>query len=66
MAGLYWWNLDFRADPSAGTPAGSRTSFLGRPAEAVIASCFRPGRDDRRTLVERLGAGSWRRARASG
>lgn len=41
MAGLYWWNLDFHADPSAGTPAGSRTSFLGRPAEAVIASCFR-------------------------
>ncbi|MDX3454957.1 hypothetical protein PV396_23960 [Streptomyces sp. ME02-8801-2C] len=41
MAGLYWWNLDFHTDPTAGTPAGSRTSFLGRPAEAVIASCFR-------------------------
>ena len=41
MAGLYWWNLDFHTDPAAGTPAGSRTSFLGRPAEAVITSCFR-------------------------
>lgn len=41
MAGLYWWNLDFHADPAAGAPAGSHTSFLGRPAEAVITSCFR-------------------------
>ncbi|MHC5905945.1 glycoside hydrolase family 113 [Streptomyces sp. S6] len=41
MAGLYWWNLDFHADPGAGTPAGARASFLGRPAEDVIASCFR-------------------------
>ncbi|WP_206743414.1 glycoside hydrolase family 113 [Streptomyces graminilatus] len=40
MAGLYWWNLDFHADPAVGSPAGSHTSFLGRPAEAVIASCF--------------------------
>ncbi|MET7738429.1 hypothetical protein ABZT02_45260 [Streptomyces sp. NPDC005402] len=41
MAGLYWWNLDFHADPGAATPAGSLTSFLGRPAESVITSCFR-------------------------
>ncbi|MFC4500609.1 MULTISPECIES: glycoside hydrolase family 113 [Streptomyces] len=41
MAGLYWWNLDFHADPAAGTRTDSHTSFLGRPAEAVIASCFR-------------------------
>ncbi|MFI7501848.1 glycoside hydrolase family 113 [Streptomyces sp. NPDC049687] len=41
MAGLYWWNLDFHADLAAGAPTGSHTSFLGRPAEAVISSCFR-------------------------
>ncbi|WP_060905558.1 glycoside hydrolase family 113 [Streptomyces scabiei] len=41
MAGLYWWNLDFHADAAAGAPAGSHTSFFGRPAEAAIASCFR-------------------------
>lgn len=41
MAGLYWWNLDFHADPAAGTRTDSHTSFLGRPAEAVITSCFR-------------------------
>ncbi|MFF0015923.1 glycoside hydrolase family 113 [Streptomyces sp. NPDC005374] len=41
MAGLYWWNLDFHADPGAGTPDDSLTSFLGRPAESVITSCFR-------------------------
>ncbi|MDX3745946.1 glycoside hydrolase family 113 [Streptomyces sp. AK08-02] len=41
MAGLYWWNLDFHADPAGGAPAGSHTSFLGRPAEAAITSCFR-------------------------
>ncbi|MGW1718208.1 glycoside hydrolase family 113 [Streptomyces sp. NPDC002156] len=41
MAGLYWWNLDFHADPAAGADADSRASFIGRPAEAVVASCFR-------------------------
>ncbi|MEU0411166.1 hypothetical protein ABZ307_25560 [Streptomyces griseorubiginosus] len=39
MAGLYWWNLDFHADPAA--PAHSPTSFLGRPAESALTSCFR-------------------------
>ena len=39
MAGLYWWNLDFHADPAA--PPNSLTSFLGRPAESALTSCFR-------------------------
>ncbi|MFF7280478.1 glycoside hydrolase family 113 [Streptomyces griseorubiginosus] len=39
MAGLYWWNLDFHADPA--TPSDSLTSFLGRPAESALTSCFR-------------------------
>lgn len=41
MAGLYWWNLDFHADPTADARDDSHTSFLGRPAEAVVTSCFR-------------------------
>ncbi|MEU6357761.1 hypothetical protein ABZ896_52165 [Streptomyces sp. NPDC047072] len=42
MAGLYWWNLDFHADPGAADPrTDPPASFLSRPAESVIASCFR-------------------------
>ncbi|MFF4060605.1 hypothetical protein ACFYZ8_36065 [Streptomyces sp. NPDC001668] len=41
MAGLYWWNLDFHADPDAAAPSDSLTSFLGRPAETALTSCFR-------------------------
>ncbi|MEU9174527.1 hypothetical protein AB0D34_43380 [Streptomyces sp. NPDC048420] len=39
VAGLYWWNLDFHADPEA--PSDSLTSFLGRPAESALTTCFR-------------------------
>ncbi|WP_331621867.1 glycoside hydrolase family 113 [Streptomyces sp.] len=42
MAGLYWWNIDFHADPAAADPRTDvHSSFLGRPAESAITSCFR-------------------------
>lgn len=39
--GLYWWEVNFDADPADPAPFESdRLTFLGRPAEQVIRSCF--------------------------
>lgn len=41
MAGLYWWKLDFRMDPAQADPVHDpHDSFVGRPAEHAIESCF--------------------------
>jgi hypothetical protein len=41
MAGLYWWKVDFHLDPAAADPLqDEHDSFVGRPAEQVIRSCF--------------------------
>jgi len=39
--GIYWWEVGFDADPADPAPYESdRLTFLGRPAEQVIRSCF--------------------------
>lgn len=39
--GMYWWEVNFDADPANPAPFESdRLTFLGRPAEDVIRSCF--------------------------
>ena len=41
LDGVYWWEVPFDADPAA--PRGwesDRLTFLGRPAQDVIKSCF--------------------------
>src|SRR6266566_3276936 len=41
MAGLYWWKVDFHQDPVRADPLhDSHDSFVGRPAEDAIQSCF--------------------------
>jgi hypothetical protein len=41
MAGLYWWKLDFHMDPAQADPLHDpHDSFVGRPAEYAIESCF--------------------------
>ncbi len=41
LAGVYWWELNFDADPANTGPWQSdRLTFLGRPAQNVIKSCF--------------------------
>jgi len=41
MAGLYWWKLDFHVDPARADPRSDmHDSFVGRPAEDAIQSCF--------------------------
>jgi hypothetical protein len=41
MAGLYWWKVDFHEDPVQADPAQDRhDSFVGRPGEDAIQSCF--------------------------
>jgi hypothetical protein len=41
MAGLYWWKLDFHVDPAQADPLRDpRDSFVGRPGEHAIQSCF--------------------------
>jgi hypothetical protein len=41
MAGLYWWKLDFHADPAQADPLRDPVdSFVGRPGEHAIQSCF--------------------------
>lgn len=42
LAGIYWWEVSFDADPSS--PAAflsDRLTFLDRPAQQVISSCFK-------------------------
>lgn len=39
MQGIYWWKLDFHTDPKQ-PDLSDRGSFVGRPAEKVIKSCF--------------------------
>ncbi|MFE4634498.1 hypothetical protein ACFRJ1_14150 [Streptomyces sp. NPDC056773] len=42
MAGLYWWKLDFHQDPAVfDAQNDSHDSFLGRPAEESVKTCFR-------------------------
>jgi len=41
MAGLYWWKLDFHTDPATADPVRDHhDSFVGRPAEQAIKTCF--------------------------
>jgi Glycoside Hydrolase Family 113 len=41
MAGLYWWKVDFHDDPVRADPVHDKhDSFLGRPGEDAIQSCF--------------------------
>ncbi len=45
LGGVYFWKLDFHADPSARTPDdGDRGVFVGRPAQDAIAAAFTPSR----------------------
>jgi hypothetical protein len=41
LAGIYWWEVNFDADPTS--PAAflsDRLTFLDRPAQQVVSSCF--------------------------
>lgn len=39
--GIYWWEVNFDADPADPAPFQSdRLTFLGRPGEQAIRSCF--------------------------
>ncbi len=41
LAGIYWWEVNFDADPATpGTWQSDRLTFLGRPAQQVIKNCF--------------------------
>jgi hypothetical protein len=41
IAGIYWWEVNFDADPADPGPYESdRLTFLGRPAQQVISRCF--------------------------
>jgi hypothetical protein len=41
LAGVYWWEVNFDADPAnAGPWQSDRLTFLGRPAQDVIKNCF--------------------------
>jgi hypothetical protein len=41
MAGLYWWKIDFHLDPVRADPLHDlHDSFVGRPSEDAIQSCF--------------------------
>jgi len=41
LAGVYWWEVNFDADPGNSRPwQADRLTFLGRPAQNVIKSCF--------------------------
>lgn len=41
LAGVYWWEVNFDADPAnAGTWQSDRLTFLDRPAQNVIKNCF--------------------------
>ena len=41
LAGVYWWEISFDADPAnAGPWQADRLTFLGRPAQNVIKTCF--------------------------
>ncbi len=41
QGGIYWWEVNFDADPANPIPFESdRLTFLGRPAAQVIQSCF--------------------------
>jgi hypothetical protein len=41
LAGVYWWEVSFDADPAnAAAWQSDRLTFLGRPAQDVIKNCF--------------------------
>src|SRR5215469_2929335 len=41
LAGVYWWDVSFDADPAnVGPWQSDRLTFLGRPAQEVIKNCF--------------------------
>jgi hypothetical protein len=41
IGGIYWWEVNFDADPANPGPFQSdRLTFLGRPAQEIIRSCF--------------------------
>jgi len=41
LAGVYWWEVNFDADPANARPwQADRLTFLGRPAQQVIKNCF--------------------------
>ena len=59
VQGLYYWMLDGYADPAQPGPDETMSSWLGRPAEQSIRSCFEPGELSR----ARGGAGPMDRGR---
>jgi hypothetical protein len=41
VAGIYWWEISFDANPADPAPFESdRLTFLGRPAQQAVQSCF--------------------------
>ena len=44
VQGLYYWMLDSYANPAQPGPSEENSSWLGRPAEQSIRSCFESGR----------------------
>jgi hypothetical protein len=41
IGGLYWWDVNFDADPADPAPFQSdKITFLGRPAQQQVESCF--------------------------
>jgi hypothetical protein len=41
IGGIYWWEVNFDANPAdPGAYQSDRLTFLGRPAQQVIRSCF--------------------------
>jgi hypothetical protein len=41
LGGLYWWEIDFDADPANPVPFQSnKITFLGRPAQQQVQACF--------------------------
>jgi hypothetical protein len=41
IGGIYWWNINFDADPANTSPAQKdRLTFVGRPAADEIKACF--------------------------
>jgi hypothetical protein len=41
VGGLYWWEIDFDADPAdPGAFQSNKITFLGRPAQQEVKACF--------------------------
>jgi hypothetical protein len=59
LAGVYWWEVNFDADPSNTGPwQGDRLTFLGRPAQNVIKNCFASLATGTGTQAANVGSGT--------